>query len=386
MLRFTRDWQLPDYLRSLEGARAYGIPISKKYTALQFYNAYSKTGTKTVTIATSTIKYGRLYNWPAVNTALFAPNGWHVPTETEIETLITTLGGDSVAGGKLKETGLVYWDTPNTGATNEYDFNGRGSGARTHVGGFEYINIQLAIWTATEADVSYAYYLNMGYNSAQTTSETYILKKHGFAVRFIKDTTDYTEGETVTDIDGNSYRVCQIGTQVWLADNWACTKLNDGTPIANITDGTDWSNDTTGAYCDYDNDEENTFDFTYTDSIVSNIEYFIARRINDTRHVLESFELNTDLIVYENGQYLFDETKCFDGYLPDGVYFFEFNNGYETYRSQIFNVTDFPLLPMGSGAELGSSSELSSSGSVEIPDTIILRRFEVDSDYYQFEN
>jgi hypothetical protein len=116
------------------------------------------------------------------------------------------------------------------------------------------------------------------------------------------------------------------------------------------------------------------------------IVYFIARKIDDTRHVLLSYDLDVDLIVYENGQYLFDETKCFDGYLPDGVYFFEFNDGYETYRSQIFNVTDFPLLPMASGAELASSSELVSSGSVEIPDTIILRRFEVDSDYYQFEN
>jgi len=59
--------------------------------------------------------YGALYNWYAVNTGKLAPKGWHVPSDAEWTTLITYLGGDSIAGGKMKETGMSHWFSPNTG-------------------------------------------------------------------------------------------------------------------------------------------------------------------------------------------------------------------------------------------------------------------------------
>src|SRR5664279_5386678 len=62
--------------------------------------------------------YGALYNWYTVNTNKLCPSGWHVPSDAEWTTLRTYLGGDSVAGGKLKETGTTHWKSPNTGATN----------------------------------------------------------------------------------------------------------------------------------------------------------------------------------------------------------------------------------------------------------------------------
>lgn len=60
---------------------------------------------------------------------------------------------------------------------------------------------------------------------------------------------------TVKDIDGNSYKIITIGTQTWMAENLKVTQYNDGTTIANVTDGTDWSGLTTGAYSWYNNDE-----------------------------------------------------------------------------------------------------------------------------------
>jgi uncharacterized protein (TIGR02145 family) len=78
--------------------------------------------------------YGKLYNWYAVNTGKLCPTGWHVPTDAEWTTLTDFLGGDSVAGGKLKETGTTHWISPNSYATDE-------SGFKALPGGYNYGSI-----------------------------------------------------------------------------------------------------------------------------------------------------------------------------------------------------------------------------------------------------
>ncbi len=61
----------------------------------------------------------------------------------------------------------------------------------------------------------------------------------------------------VKDGDGNIYQTVKIGHQVWLASNLKTTKYNDGTPIANITVGAEWSKTKTGAYSWYMNNADN---------------------------------------------------------------------------------------------------------------------------------
>lgn len=80
-------------------------------------------------------EYGGLYEWGEMmnyTTGEFnqgiCPSGWHIPTLNEWETLTLFLGGPSAAGAKLKETGFVHWNEPNTGATNESGFTAFGSG------------------------------------------------------------------------------------------------------------------------------------------------------------------------------------------------------------------------------------------------------------------
>ncbi len=68
-------------------------------------------------------------------------------------------------------------------------------------------------------------------------------------------TDDPTNEGTVTDIDGNVYSTVQIGTQTWMAENLKTTTYNNGTSIDLVTDTTAWENNTTGAYCWYDNDQ-----------------------------------------------------------------------------------------------------------------------------------
>ncbi len=138
--------------------------------------------------------FGRLYNAYAVADARnIAPLGWHVASDAEWQVLIGTLGGDHVAGGKLKEAGTTNWSSPNTGATNESGFNAlpagrRGMGGETNA--FVRIGYETYFWTST-IDASYygdAYYrvliydTQVIYNNSSSTRKT-----NGYSVRCIKD-------------------------------------------------------------------------------------------------------------------------------------------------------------------------------------------------------
>ena len=65
------------------------------------------------------------------------------------------------------------------------------------------------------------------------------------------------KAQTVTDINGNVYKTVTIGTQTWMAENLKSTKYNNGIPILLVTDNTEWASLQSGAYCWYNNDDEN---------------------------------------------------------------------------------------------------------------------------------
>lgn len=132
--------------------------------------------------------HGKLYNWYAVNDPRgLAPFGYHVPSDEEFTTLTTFLGGATVAGGKMKESGLDHWLTPNTGATNESGFTGIPGGFRQPVfGDFTSLNLNLFLWSSTEVFTNNAYNLNLIYNSNESFRRNDD-KVYGFSVRLIKD-------------------------------------------------------------------------------------------------------------------------------------------------------------------------------------------------------
>ena len=66
--------------------------------------------------------YGRLYTHGQAMSADFCPPGWRVPTEADIDELLTFLGGEMLAGGKMKEVGDSHWTDPNTGADDSSGF------------------------------------------------------------------------------------------------------------------------------------------------------------------------------------------------------------------------------------------------------------------------
>ena len=95
--------------------------------------------------------YGALYNWFTVGTGNLCPTGWHVPSDAEWTTLTTFLGGESIAGSKLKETGTTHWSSPNTGATNETGFTALPGGYRFILGSYNSIRLASSWWSSTPA-------------------------------------------------------------------------------------------------------------------------------------------------------------------------------------------------------------------------------------------
>ena len=134
------------------------------------------------------LDYGKLYNWYAVNDANgLCPTGWHVPDENEWTTLADALGGEVVAGGKMKETGLDHWLTPNAGATNESDFTGRGGGFRSDLTGY-FANKKSTgyWWTSTSVNTTKATQQVLNYSNAYLGSSA-TDKNLGYSIRCVRD-------------------------------------------------------------------------------------------------------------------------------------------------------------------------------------------------------
>jgi len=130
--------------------------------------------------------YGALYNWYAVNTGKLAPAGWHVPTDDDWTKLTNYLGGDSIAGGKLKSADTLYWISPNTGATNESGFTALPAGDRSENGAFASVGTYGSWWCSTENAPGNAWYRDMYYKGGHVGR--YInYERSGFSIRLIKN-------------------------------------------------------------------------------------------------------------------------------------------------------------------------------------------------------
>ncbi|MBM2817049.1 MAG: yiaD [Ignavibacteria bacterium] len=138
------------------------------------------------------LKYGKLYNWYAINDPRgLASKGWHVPDDAEWQELIDCLGGDSIAGGKLKSTGTVegttgLWRRPNFEATNESDFSANPGGYRRFDGSFNNFGFWGYWWTSKDYDISGAWSIVL-INKETNIRKFGNLKKNGFSVRIVRD-------------------------------------------------------------------------------------------------------------------------------------------------------------------------------------------------------
>jgi uncharacterized protein (TIGR02145 family) len=139
-------------------------------------------------------KFGALYNWFVVNPSTngnknVCPTGWHVPTDAEWTILMTFLGGEELAGGKMKSTGTQYWLTPNTGATNSSGFSGLPGGNRKYDGElFQSFALKGSWWSNTQSTTTnYGVWAREIYYNSTSAGRDVRNKAHGYSVRCLKD-------------------------------------------------------------------------------------------------------------------------------------------------------------------------------------------------------
>jgi uncharacterized protein (TIGR02145 family) len=128
--------------------------------------------------------YGALYNWYAVDNAHgIAPIGWRVPSVADWSTLSTFAGGGALAGGKLKQSGTSYWDTPNRGAIDSYGFGLLPSGYRNEGDGLFY-SLHRDTYLHSTDDENSAFRANY---DATDLDGNYGEAKMGYSIRCMRD-------------------------------------------------------------------------------------------------------------------------------------------------------------------------------------------------------
>jgi uncharacterized protein (TIGR02145 family) len=131
--------------------------------------------------------YGKLYNWyAAVDTRKICPLGWHIPTDVEWAILTEYLGGNQVAGGKLKNAGSQYFISPNISADNGSGFSGLPGGYKTDNGTFGNIGFAGYWWSSVQIDNLSAWCRAIS-NSISEAGGGSGEKKRGKSIRCLKD-------------------------------------------------------------------------------------------------------------------------------------------------------------------------------------------------------
>jgi uncharacterized protein (TIGR02145 family) len=164
-----------------------------------YYYVYGYNGDNVVNAKASSNynTYGVLYNWPAAMSVYAhsvpipdrvqgaCPEGWHLPNDEEWNQLNSYLGGESVAGGKLKETGTKHWYNPNTGASNKTGFTALPGGFLGNNGAFNSIGLSGHWWSATQSssDKAWDRHLSFDFNQLNRGGSS---KEVGFSVRCVK--------------------------------------------------------------------------------------------------------------------------------------------------------------------------------------------------------
>ena len=130
---------------------------------------------------------GKLYNWFACTDARnLCPQGWHIPSDNDWTELTNYLGGDAIAGSKMKSSGTLYWLSSNTESDNSSGFSATSGGMRHRNGTYQLIGANGQWWSSTPFNSTSAWnrLLISGNINAEIIASR---KEYGFSVRCLRD-------------------------------------------------------------------------------------------------------------------------------------------------------------------------------------------------------
>lgn len=228
----TLAWSVPVCVKEDEKiittALAWSMPVCVKEDEESITTVLAWSNSVCVKVAQGEICYGYLYNIEAVTDLRgIAPQDYHVATIAEWQALVQACGGDSeVAGSKLKSENIIPdhpgWRQGPYPATNDFGLS--------LIPSEEYFDEGYYIAVNADGEPSMKKYVPHAQN--EILREENIITGEFLAVRCVRDSlTGYTEGEVVTDYDGNKYDTVQIGNLVWTVQNLATTHYNNGDPL-----------------------------------------------------------------------------------------------------------------------------------------------------------
>jgi len=157
-------------------------PSSEDSETSPYYYVYHYEGS-TVEEAQATdnyATYGVLYNWPAVMTEGICPSGWHIPSDGEFTQLSDFLGGESVAGGKMKDN--IQWN-----GTNSSGWSGLPGGYRRYDGDFYSDGNDCSWWSASESGSNSWSWLRSLDSNVDVVLRFSTSRNTGFSARCVRD-------------------------------------------------------------------------------------------------------------------------------------------------------------------------------------------------------
>ena len=223
------------------------------------------------------LKYGKLYNWHAVNDPRgLAPEGWHVPSTEECKTLINQQGGIGQAGLKMKSSDTWYGG----GGYNKDGFNGLAGGRRGKNGNFSSLGVYFFWWTSSKYNNEGADYCYLE-KSKDSVKIELMYNERGFSVRCMKEKAekesdintksleDWAEDSQKRLQDASSkssskdpnnkstgpaanLKSVVIGTQTWTSENLNVSTFRNGDPIPEVRSIEELLKVNHPAWCYYD--------------------------------------------------------------------------------------------------------------------------------------
>jgi uncharacterized protein (TIGR02145 family) len=150
------------------------------------YDYYETSVSHINAVTNNYLDYGCLYSIAVFD--IIVPDGWHIPTTAEWQILIDYVGGEAIAGKKLKEAGTAYWKFDENGTTNEFGFSARGGGKRNYDAlyyDFDGLRTNGYYWTSSTYSATNQSCIH--FSTSNIVQYTYIPKLYGGSIRCLKD-------------------------------------------------------------------------------------------------------------------------------------------------------------------------------------------------------